>query len=193
MPRSRNFVEADILKKAADLFWKQGFHATSMDNLVKTLGINRASIYNSFGDKKALFDKAIHYYQIENRRNINNFLEHQNSVKEGIKNLFLFAIEDTFNDADRRGCMIVNCAAELLPEDKDFLKTVLENRLFFTNFFKDYLQKGIEEGTIPSHKDIDALASLLFTIYSGIKVVAKMDISKTEMTNAIMTGLSVLD
>ena len=193
MPRPRAFSEADVLKKAANLFWKQGFHATSMDNLVKELGINRASIYNTFGGKKALFDKAFRAYQNENTSRIEEFLAKQTSVKEGIKNLFLFEIDDTLDDCDRKGCMVINCTSELLPDDKDFLKVVMRTRENFTAFFKNYLEQGVTNNEISADKDLEAIAGLLFTLYSGINVVAKMNISKAELTNAIMVGLSVLD
>lgn len=193
MPRPRAFTEEEVLKKAADLFWKQGFHATSMDNLVKALGINRASIYNTFGGKKALFEKALQSYQNENKTRIDVFLAKQTSIKEGIKNLFLLEINDMFNDCDRKGCMVVNCTTELLPTDKDFLKIAMKNRENFTLFFKNYLQKGVNNGEIASTKNLDAIAGLLFTLYNGLKVVAKTNISKEELTDSIMVGLSVLD
>ena len=193
MPRPKAFTEEEVLKKAADLFWKQGFHATSMDNLVKELGINRASIYNTFGGKKALFEKALSSYQNENKTRIDNFLTKQSSIKEGIKKLFLLEINDVFNDCDRKGCMVVNCTTELLPTDKDFLKIAMENRENFTAFFKDYLHKGVDNGEIAADKNLDAIAGLLFTLYNGLKVVAKTNISKEELTNSILVGLSVLD
>ena len=55
MARSKQFNTEEVLEKAIRLFWKQGFHATSMEDLVSTLGINRASMYNTFGSKQVLF------------------------------------------------------------------------------------------------------------------------------------------
>ena len=58
MPRVKLFDEKDVLNKATDLFWKQGFAATSVQDLVSHLGINRASLYDTFGDKEKLFKKS---------------------------------------------------------------------------------------------------------------------------------------
>ena len=58
MPRTKQFNEEEILKKAMELFWEKGFHATSIQDLVAHLGINRASLYDTFGGKEELFKKA---------------------------------------------------------------------------------------------------------------------------------------
>ena len=70
------------------LFWRNGFHATSMQDLVSYLGINRASIYDTYGGKKELFDKAFEHYRTTNRKQLLDFLESQESVKEGFKKGF---------------------------------------------------------------------------------------------------------
>ena len=61
MARKKQFEEHEILTKATDLFWKQGFHATSIQDLVNHLKINRASLYDTFGGKEELFNKAFRY------------------------------------------------------------------------------------------------------------------------------------
>ena len=63
MSRSTAFDPEEILHKAMMLFWRQGFEATSLQDLVSTLGINRFSIYNTFGDKRTLFLKTLRYYE----------------------------------------------------------------------------------------------------------------------------------
>ena len=59
MPRTKNFDPAEVLEKAKNLFWEKGYYATSMQDLVDTLGINRASMYDTYGGKDQLFAKAL--------------------------------------------------------------------------------------------------------------------------------------
>ncbi|MEL6975424.1 MAG: helix-turn-helix domain-containing protein, partial [Bacteroidota bacterium] len=63
MPRTKQFDEKEVLKKAMELFWEKGFHATSIQDLVSHLGINRASLYDTFGGKDELFNTAFESYR----------------------------------------------------------------------------------------------------------------------------------
>ena len=63
MPRIKTFDENEVLVKAMNLFWKQGYSATSVQDLVSHLGINRASLYDTFGDKEQLFKKSFALYR----------------------------------------------------------------------------------------------------------------------------------
>ena len=64
MARIKEFDENEVLERAKLLFWKQGFHATSIQNLVDHLGISRGSIYDTFGGKNELYEKALKVYKL---------------------------------------------------------------------------------------------------------------------------------
>ena len=74
MPRTKQFCEIETLEKAVELFWNKGFHATSMQDLVSHLGINRASLYATYGDKSDLFKKALCAYTKSNGDMLKNML-----------------------------------------------------------------------------------------------------------------------
>ena len=88
MARSKQFNTEEVLEKAIRLFWKQGFHATSMEDLVSMLGINRASMYNTFGSKQALFEQAVEMYKNREINRIADFLYYQLNVRQGLALLF---------------------------------------------------------------------------------------------------------
>ena len=162
MPRTKAFCEVAVLEKAMELFWKQGYHATSINDLVGYLGINRASLYSSYkSGKKELFVKAFHHYQDTNTQKTKAFLAEQKSVKEGIKNLFLNSIQNALQDSDRKGCFVINCTTELLPNEQEFLPLIIESQETITQIFKDYLQLGVEKGEIAADKDLDTIAGIL--------------------------------
>jgi TetR/AcrR family transcriptional repressor of nem operon len=73
MPRVKLFDENEVLNKAMNLFWKQGYSATSIQDLVSHLGINRASLYDTYGDKEKLFFRAFEFYRKTNTEGITNF------------------------------------------------------------------------------------------------------------------------
>lgn len=193
MPRAKQFDEKEVLAKAMELFWIQGYHATSIQDLVEHLGINRASLYDTYGGKESLFQRAFQLYREQNISQLRQFLKSRPLVREGLRDLFAVAIEQASTDEDRKGCFVVNTAAELVPGDPELLQVLGENKRVFEQLFFDYLKKGEEAGQIPGGKDLRAMASLLFTLYNGLKVVAKVAPEQAPLEASIAEVLKLLD
>lgn len=192
MPRVKLFDENVVLEKAMDLFWKQGFAATSVQNLVSHLGINRASLYDTFGDKEKLFKRTLNHYRVTHLEGLSLFFQNHSNLKEGFSKLFENAIEDAILDQDRKGCFVVNITTELIPGDKEILDLLENNKNDFENLFYNYLKKGKESGQLNTTSDLKSLATLLFTLYNGIRVVAKIRPNRNELTNSINIAMSLL-
>ena len=193
MPKVKLFDEDDALDKAMALFWKQGYHATSMQDLVEHLNISRSSLYDTFDGKKALFDGTLERYCTTNRARIKKFLREQTSVKRGLKKLFAMAIAESVDDKDNKGCFVVNTTTELVPGDKKICKILTGNSLAFEQIFFEFLRSGVRSGEIPGDKDIAVIASLLHTLFSGIRVVAKVQPNKKKHMSSVNAVLSLLD
>jgi TetR/AcrR family transcriptional regulator, transcriptional repressor for nem operon len=193
MPRIKLFNQEDVLTKAMELFWKKGYHPTSIQDLVNHLGINRASIYDTYGGKKELFNKAFHQYRIANVEGITNFLNKQSSVKAGMRKLFEMAIQESVNDKDRKGCFVVNTTTEMIPGDDEIQAILEENKNTFENVFYKFLLSGEHKGEIVKGKDLKTIANLLFTLYNGIKVVAKIQPNQKDLLESVDVALSLLD
>ena len=91
MPRVKLFDENEVLTKAMNLFWKQGYAATSVQDLVTHLGINRASLYDTFGDKEQLFKKSFELYRKTNIEGLKHFLDSQ-------KNDVILSVQQAYFD-----------------------------------------------------------------------------------------------
>jgi TetR/AcrR family transcriptional repressor of nem operon len=194
MPRVKLFNEEDVLQKAIELFWKKGFSDTSMQDLVDYLGINRGSLYDTFGGKKELYDKAFCRYKEINNKMMIQFLESQPSVKEGLLKFFELPINaSTCNSGTVRGCFAVNTTTELLPKDEKIHNILKENKIEIEKIFYEYLQKGVNNGEISEDKDINAISSLIYALLNGILVIGKINPDKKYLLNIVKTGLSVLD
>ena len=193
MPRVKSFDENEVLTKATELFWKKGYFDTSIQDLVEHLGLSRSSIYDTYGGKKELFYKSFAQYRNTNIAGVKEFLASQTSVKNGIRVLFEMGIADSIEDKDRKGCFVVNTATELVPGEPEIAKILKENKAIFTTLFYDFLSKGEESGEIAKGKDLKALANLLFTLFNGIKVVAKMQPNAQELNDIVKTALTLLD
>lgn len=193
MPRVKLFDETEVLEKAMNLFWTKGFYATSIQDLVNHLGINRASLYDTYGGKKKLFERAFTHYKTGNTIIIKQFLSTQPDVKLGFKKLFEMAIQQSCSDTESKGCLVVNTTIEFIPNEKDFLPLISDNKKQFVQIFQEYLQLGVERGQISEDKNLQAIATLFFTFYNGLKVVLKIDFDTTVFFKSVDSLLSVLD
>ncbi len=193
MPRVKLFDENEVLNKATELFWKKGYHATSIQDLVSFLGINRGSLYDTYGGKKELFDKAFRLYRTNNSNGITAFLEGQNEVKKGFRKLFEIGINKSVSDKDQKGCFVVNTTTELLPGEEEMLKIIQDNKKVFEGIFYAFLLKGQKNGEIPKGKNVKNISSLFYTFYNGLKVVAKVETNPKELMNSVDEILMLLD
>ncbi|MCK0473838.1 TetR/AcrR family transcriptional regulator [Halalkalibacter sp. APA_J-10(15)] len=93
MARNRKFDEKVVLKKVMELFWKQGYEKTSMQELVDHMGIHRKSIYDTFGDKRSLFSASLTFYEEFVTISFTDIIRHSSSVKQAIREIFNFVIQ----------------------------------------------------------------------------------------------------
>ncbi len=192
MPRIKLFDEKEVLTKAMNLFWKQGYSATSVQDLVSHLGINRASLYDTFGDKEKLFKKSFELYRKQSIDKVSELFEGQTNVKEGFSILFSGAINEALLDKDRKGCFAVNNATELVPNNESCLDILSRNKENFEHLFYEYLKKGQKKGQLKECENLKSLASFLYVIYNGILVVSKLQTNKKELTDSVNLALSLL-
>jgi len=193
MPRVKQFNEEEVLHKAMELFWEKGYNATSMQDIVTRLGINRGSLYDTFGGKKNLFDKSLSLYCAIHQEGTKQFISNQNNVKEGIRNLFELLIGKESTELDRRGCFCVNSTNEVAHENEYVNELLNSNQEFYESLFYDFLYKGQENGEISRDKDIKMISFLIFTLFSGIKVVSKIENDNTRLLASIDNILELLD
>ena len=175
MPKFKLFDEKEVLEKAMNLFWKKGYYATSIQDLVSYLGINRASLYDTYGGKKSLFEKTFLHYTTASRDAQKKFLDSHDDIRIGLKKLFDLAIQQSNLDEDNKGCFAVNSTVEFIPNEKDFSSLAHENKRQFEEIFCNYLLLGVERNQISADKNLQAIATLFFTFYNGLKVVTKVD------------------
>ncbi|MGD1947564.1 MAG: TetR/AcrR family transcriptional regulator [Croceivirga sp.] len=192
MPRTKQFCEQETLKKAMELFWEKGFHATSMQDLVCRLGINRASLYDTFGGKEELFDKAFSYYRKTMGGWLADLFQKESSVKEGFQKLFEAAVQEATSDECRKGCFVVNTATEMIPGNDKIHETLINHKQQIENLFIGYIQQGMNSGEIATSKSAQELGLMLYTLYNGIRVVSKVDANPEKLQRVVDTGLSIL-
>jgi len=173
MPWEKTFDLDEATDKAIRVFWTKGYEATSMSDLVKGMGINKGSLYNAFGSKKELFDRALLRYDQKNRQRAIAQLSEIPDGREAIVMLFDGLVAEAEADTDRKGCMLVNTALELPLHGEDVREMVASALGELVTFFRQSIEKGQKLGTIPRTLDPDETAKSLVASVVGLRVLAR--------------------
>ena len=174
MGRPKQFDPDAAVERAMDVFWRKGYAATTPQDLVDALGIGKGSLYNTFGSKHELFERALRRYRDSQAVALIEMLEESGPVKERLRAALWLLVEMDLADPDRRGCMAVNTAAELAGTDE--VATELVRRMFdrTEEAFSALVEKGQRAGEIAAGRDARAVGSLLLTTVVGLRLMARV-------------------
>ena len=177
MPRVKQFDREEVLSKAMELFWKKGFHATSIQDLVDYIGINRASMYDTYGGKDLLFKEALELYR---RKGSSQFKKlegelNKKTARAFLENFFAERLKEAKEDSDRKGCMMVNTTTELSNQSKPVDQVLCNNMDSLTEIFHRIILIAQSRNEIPAHRKAETLARQLFTFFNGLQVVVKLE------------------
>lgn len=168
--RIKEFNTDEVVEKAVILFWRQGYEATSMKDLVDTMGINRQSMYDTFGNKHHLFILALQKYFEITKEEITTKLADETDLASAIVTVFNVYVHR--EGSTPAGCMIVDSATELGLTDTEVHDQVTQ----YFDTEKMALKQLLEEfkSELASNTDIEALAGGLQNTLVGIRVQARI-------------------
>ncbi|MEM7129465.1 MAG: TetR/AcrR family transcriptional regulator [Chloroflexota bacterium] len=192
MARQKEFDREAVLERAMRLFWRKGYEATSISDLVNQMGINRGSIYDTFGDKQSLYYAALDYYQQTTGSNLLNPIAELSSPLAAIRLIFANLVDEAICDDSRDGCFAVNAAMELAAHNHQIAKRSKDAIDGMTAGFQGGLERAIELGELDSERDTLGLAQFLVNGVLGIRTMAKMNPDRSALNDIVATTLSVL-
>lgn len=192
MVRQREFDKERALDAAMELFWEKGYAATSISDLTAVMGIQRPSLYATFGDKEKLFEAALRKYTNLHASLIRTKLQNTTSVKEAFRNLFEEMIEEEYKKKVSKGCFCINTIVELAPHDEKFEILTREHEMYLSVIFQETLLKGIQSGELESNLDVKALAQTLVVALIGITVLLKSHPERSLVDNSVNLILSLI-
>lgn len=167
MPKSESFVREEILQKIIAVFWDKGYHGTSMQDIVEASGLNRSSIYNSFGDKHQLFLEALKEYQKQSHDFSLSLLKSKQSPRQIIKSILESGtVRPTENS--KKGCLLVNCTSEV-NEDQAVKEFMTDNLNVMVSFLTELVREGQRLGEFGKSHGPDSLALYFFSALQGLK------------------------
>ena len=173
MPWEKQFDVEEALTQAMEAFWARGYEATSVHDLVACMGINRGSLYATFGDKRSLFIQALRHYDAVHRQAWVAALAAAPSAKRAILDAFEAVVASVVKDGARDGCLLVNTALELAPHDPEIAEIVRAGLAEMEGFFRRMVENGQAAGEIPAGLDAVATARALLGLFIGLRVLSR--------------------
>ena len=172
MARKKEFDVDTVLKKAMEAFWNRGYGATSLNDLLDCMQIQRASLYNTFDDKRTLFLDALRRYDIMRQTEI-AALAKAHSPRQAILSLFRDTITAVVKNGARDGCFLVNTALELSPHDQEVAQVVGRAFIKRERFFRKMIEKGRASGEIAKSVVPIQTARALLSLFIGLRVLSR--------------------
>ncbi|WP_040278927.1 TetR/AcrR family transcriptional regulator [Psychroserpens damuponensis] len=180
MARKKGYNETEVLEKAMHLFWGNGYEATSMQMLEKEMGINKFSIYSSFGNKHSLFLESLKHYKL----NVSNTLETLKSGTNGvsdIKQFFYDSINSNFKQGHQKGCLVTNTYNEFSKSEDHLIKEQMS--IFMDNLKHIFIEK-LKMDTSKNDSTILKQANYLLLAKHGLAAASRVN-TKEEIEDYI--------
>jgi TetR/AcrR family transcriptional repressor of nem operon len=193
MARPVEFVYEDVLTNATEQFWREGFEASSVQKLLDATGINRGTLYNSFGDKNTFFRSCLAHYDAMVQKELDATLNDEKlDCWEAVEKYFQVAVLGV--PAKRRvlGCLLVNSFCESINFDKELQKVV---RGYYNNIRKAFLQRTREAekaGQLAKGLNAELAADVLLNTLNGVRVASREGKAPKQLKAIIDASLGCL-
>lgn len=173
MARPKAFAEQDALHAAMETFWQKGYHQTSMQDLVDSMGINRASLYDTFADKHTLYKLTLERYHDLNRAELAEAIAGAESARAKIQLIFDRTVQETLDDGERRGCFMTNATLEMRPHYADVAQILERHFNYLGTLFRSLLYEAVEQRQCRADLPVDEVAAFLVSQLTGLRVIGK--------------------
>lgn len=192
MARPLEFDKSEALDAALGLFWRDGYEASTIQKLLAEMGINRGSLYSSFGDKETLFISTLDRYEELMRERVASTLDQPVDPLEAIRNFF----DRRFLSADKRtlenGCLLINTISELANTEPDLAALAARKLQVVERALLKRLQEAEAQRVLHSGQAPAALRDFLMTVLSGLVIRGKQRGNKKQLRAVIDQAMASL-
>ncbi|WP_426423310.1 TetR/AcrR family transcriptional regulator [Bradyrhizobium genosp. A] len=191
--RPRAYEPDVALGKALDLFRRQGFAATSLDDLSEATGMNRPSLYGAFGDKRELYIKSYQRYREDARASMAEIFRQETPVRQRLERIFASALNIYLSgETGPRGCFTVVTAASEAVSDPDIRAMVLDGLSELDKAFTNCFRRAKEKGELPDSADPAVLAQLASATVHSIAIRSRARVSRRDLEAIVKGAIDVM-
>jgi AcrR family transcriptional regulator len=182
MPRPRTFDETDVVAAARDAFWLRGYAATSVDDLTHVTGLGKGSLYGAFGDKHALYLRALDDYIGTALESVRAQLRDPNyRAYDRLTRHIRAQVKAIAADKSRRGCMMAKGAAELSAVDETVERAVERAYATWACELADCIAEAQRDGAIDKKQNPQALATTVLAFMRGQEALHKGGVEPAQL------------
>ncbi|WP_253768246.1 TetR/AcrR family transcriptional regulator [Goodfellowiella coeruleoviolacea] len=193
MARPRKFDETSVLDAALDAFWRRGYEATSTRDLSDRTGIGPSSLYNTFGDKRQLYLRALRKYRETGTTEQVALLRRPGPAKERLRALMVAAIDLDLGGTDGPvGCFAINAAMETASSDPDVRAEVRRQFAEVEQALRETVARGQRDGEIDPTRDAAVLARQVLSTYYGLRVLGRVEADRDTLLAVVDSTLEGL-
>jgi TetR/AcrR family transcriptional repressor of nem operon len=182
--RPREFDTDKALESAMQQFWRVGYEATSLQDLLKAMRLSKSSLYQTFGSKHELFLRSIDIYQRSSVDELQEKLNNSRNSKVFLKD-FLESVIAESTSRNKKGCLLVNTINELAYRDKAVSKAVAIGLNNMAGVIRGAIELGKKEGAIDAIKNTDMLVNYFITNVCGLRTLVKSGADKSELLSVV--------
>ena len=190
MPRKKAFDPERALAKAMGVFWRLGYESASTETLMKAMGIARQSLYDTFGDKRALYLKALAYYRDRTNGDMQRMLKASPSVKEGFAKL-LFGLAAETREQHERGCLLLSANLQRDTRDAAIADFLRDNQASVEAIFVEALRRAQTRGELSRTHKPAALAHFFVVTIQGMRTTARLTSDRKALEQVARIALAV--
>jgi TetR/AcrR family transcriptional regulator, copper-responsive repressor len=191
--RPRAYQPEIALARALDLFRKDGFAATSLDDLSAATGMNRPSLYGAFGDKRELYIKSYRRYREDARAAMQDIFRDELPIRRRLERIYAVALDIYLSgESGPRGCFTVMTAASEAVADPDIRAMVLEGLAELDKAFAACFRHAKEKGELPEGADPAVLAQLASATVHTIAIRARARVPRKELEAIVKGAIDVM-
>ncbi|WP_231716733.1 TetR/AcrR family transcriptional regulator [Burkholderia ubonensis] len=184
MARPREFDAAEVLHKAMEVFWRKGYEATSVVDLVDATGLGKSSLYGAFGGKRELFLAAFDAYRSDRARDMHRILDH-GPARDAIETFFRMIVRDAHAPKFANGCMSINQAVEMAPHDPEVRERVQSDFQYIEDALTRVIERGQGEGSVNGTRPARDVARLLVVAFPGLQVMVRAGYGNERLDDAL--------
>ena len=174
-----------------NVFRRFGYERTSLEVLMREMRIAKQSLYDTFGDKRALYLKALRQYRDNDHARLRRLFSSSQPVKSAFAKI-LFGISSESREEHERGCLLLSANMERDARDKAIAEFLLDNQLKIEAIFTEALRRAQAGGEVSSNKDPAALARFFVATIQGMRAMAKLNSNRNALEEVAKLALSTL-
>ncbi len=190
--RPREFDIEDATRDAMEVFWRSGYHATSLPDLIEGMGLTRGSIYKAYTDKRSIYLAALDTYVDEHLARVEEKLD-RTDKRLAIRDVLLMKAREHAASEGEKGCFVTAAAVEMLPDDAEVAKRAARSHAGIERLLADAIASGKRDGSITSSTPTPVLARTLLCMIEGMSVLGKLGPSERANRKMVELAMTLLD